>query len=122
ARTRGRMRGIPGMVSNILPLRLALDPRAGFASLLDQTVRRVRGALLHQRYRSEDLRHDLGLRPDEPEAHGTVVNFFPFIYNFRFAGYPARGHNLSVGPVGDLAIAVYDRKDRSDLRIDFDAR
>ena len=44
----------------------------------------------------------------------------PFDYGFSFAGHRAIAHNLSLGPVEDLSIAVYDRADGGPLRIDFD--
>ena len=45
----------------------------------------------------------------------------PFDYDFSFAGNRATAHNLSLGPVEDLSISVYDRSDGGPLRIDFDA-
>ena len=113
---------ISGMVSNILPLRLNIDPKDRFSDLLRQTSRRMREMLRRQRYRCEDLRIDLGLRPDEPEVYGGVVNVIPFNYDLSFAGQPARGHQFSNLPVDELSIAaIYDRQSDSDLRIDFDA-
>ena len=43
-----------------------------------------------------------------------------FDYDFDFAGNRTIAHNLSLGPVEDLSIAVYDRADGGPLRIDFD--
>ncbi len=40
---------------------------------------------------------------------------------FDFAGHRAEAKNLSLGPVEDLSIQVYDRLDGGPLRIDFDA-
>ena len=44
-----------------------------------------------------------------------------FDYDLNFTGCKATTHNLSNGPVDELAIVVYDRQDGSDPRIDFDA-
>ena len=44
-----------------------------------------------------------------------------FDYDLNFAGCKATTHNISNGPVDEFAIAVYDRQDGSDPRIDFDA-
>ena len=44
-----------------------------------------------------------------------------FDYDFDFAGHRAIAHNLSLGPVSDLSIAVYERSHDAPLRIDFDA-
>jgi enterobactin synthetase component F len=45
----------------------------------------------------------------------------PFDYGFDFAGKPATARNLSLGPVEDLTIQVYERADGHPLRIDLDA-
>ena len=37
----------------------------------------------------------------------------PFNYDFNFGGVSAVAHNLSLGPVEDLSISVYDRSDGS---------
>jgi glyine---[glycyl-carrier protein] ligase len=81
----------------------------------------MRGALCHQRYRMEDLRRDLGLRPEETDAYSTVVNVLPFGYHLSFAEHPVRKHLLSAGPVDDFAIIVSDRLYGSDARILFSA-
>jgi nonribosomal peptide synthetase DhbF len=121
ARTSTRMRRYAGMFSNIMPLRLAVNSPEGFAGLLHETSCRIREALRHQRYPARNLRLDLGLSPDESDVYGTIVNFMPSDHGARFAGYPTQVHTLANGPVNDLSIVVYDRRDGSDLRIDFDA-
>ena len=45
----------------------------------------------------------------------------PSTMTFVSQGNPSHAHNLSLGPVAELAIAVYDRRDGSNPRIDFDA-
>ena len=120
ARIGAKMRRIIGMASNVLPLRLVIDPLGGFTDLLHQASRRMRDALLHQRYRTGDLRRDLAQNPDEPDVYGTLINIMPFDYDLRFAGHRAHVYNLSCGPVPDLSFVVYDRRDSSQLRIDLD--
>ena len=102
------------MVSNILPLRVVIHPKDSFDDLLQQVSWRMHQCLRHQRYRAE-------LSSDESGLYGTIINIMPFDYDLRFAGYPSHAHNLSLGPVAELAIAVYDRHDGSNPRIDFDA-
>ncbi|HEY6350224.1 MAG TPA: amino acid adenylation domain-containing protein, partial [Candidatus Angelobacter sp.] len=121
ARFGRQLRQIPGMTTNVLPLRLAVKPEESFSDLLKQTGLRMREAVRHQRYPAADLRHDLGLSPEEPDIYGAVVNVMPFDYNLRFAGHFARVHNLSNGPADELSVVVYDRQDNSDVRLDFDA-
>jgi nonribosomal peptide synthetase DhbF len=123
ARTGARTRRTPGMVSNLLPLRLAIDPRASFAELMEHAWERTWEALQHQQYRGEDLRHDLGLRPDEASTYGLRVNIQSFDYNLRLPGCRIVDFDrIANGPVEELTVVIYDTNlDGADLRIDFDA-
>src|SRR6202158_4358623 len=121
ARPKGRLRRIPGMVANAVPLRLAMRPDMSATSLIREVGRQVREAIRHQCYRYEDLRRDLNLLPNNQHLFTTVINIEPFDYDLRFAGHPATTHHLSNGSGDDLAVFVYDRGDGKGLRIDFDA-
>ncbi|MEV5597439.1 amino acid adenylation domain-containing protein [Streptomyces sp. NPDC052496] len=112
---------VPGMVMNVLPLRLTVAPTATFAELTRQVVLGIRAARRHQRYRYEDIRRDLGLLGADRALVGPLVNVMPFDYGLDFAGAPATAHNLSTGPVDELTVNVYDRADGRGLRIDYDA-
>ncbi|MEV8019152.1 amino acid adenylation domain-containing protein [Streptomyces sp. NPDC086554] len=111
---------VPGMVMNVLPLRLTVTPQATFAELTRQVVLGIRAARRHQRYRYEDIRRDLGLLGDGRSLVGPLVNVMPFDYGLTFAGARTDAHNLSAGPVDDLTVNIYDRADGSGLRIDYD--
>ena len=121
ARTSARLRQIPGMLANVVPLRIALHPSMRVDELMRLVGRTVRETLRHQRYRYEDLRRDLNLLAEQKHLLTTVINIEPFDYDLRFGGHPVTVHNLSNGSVEDLAIFVYDRGDGKGLRIDFDA-
>jgi nonribosomal peptide synthetase DhbF len=121
ARPKGRLRRIPGMIANAVPLRLAMSPGMSATSLIREVGRQVREAIRHQCYRYEDLRRDLNLLPTNQHLFTTVINIEPFDYDLRFAGHGATTHNLSNGSADDLAVFVYDRGDGNGLRIDFDA-
>ncbi len=109
-------RAIPGMASNVLPLRLSLRPDMTVAEVVAQASARIRQALPHQRYQLAGMR-----RSASREAlFGLSINVMPFDYGFSFAGHRGTAHNLSLGPVEDLSISVYDRSDDGALRIDFD--
>ena len=112
---------IPGMASNVLPLRLALHSGTTVAEAIAQTSRAMRQALEHHRYQLADLRRDAGSSADDRALFGPSLNVMPFKYDFGFAGHRAIAHNLSLGPVEDISISVYDRSDGAPLRIDFDA-
>ncbi len=120
ARTRVS-RCIPGMVSHVVPLRLALRPSMTVFEAISQTARQIRRALRHQRYQIADMRQDLGGTVDGRTLFGPVVNIMRFDYDFTFGGARTVAHNLSAGPVEDLKLAVYDRSDGGAVRIDFDA-
>src|SRR6476620_10526325 len=118
----GRMtpaaRRTPCMMSNVLPMRLAMHPNIAVSGVVGEATRRMRHVIRHQRYNVANLRRDIG-RADQ-RMFGPTINFMPFDYNLHFDGYPVTAHNLSNGPVDDLSIVLYDRLDSRDLRIDFD--
>ncbi|WP_328917398.1 MULTISPECIES: non-ribosomal peptide synthetase [unclassified Streptomyces] len=121
ARTTELSRRTPGMVSNVLPLRLDVDTGRTFAELVAGVVREVRGGLKHQRTRYEDMCRDLGLGESERRITAPLVNIMAFDPGLTFAGHPTVQRNLGNGPVEDLAIAVYDLGPDLGLRVDFDA-
>lgn len=112
---------IPGMVVNLLPLRLSVHPDMSFSGLVRQVAQEIGEVRRHHGYRHEDLRRDLKLVGDHRRLFGPLINLMPFDYSLNFAGVRASARNLSAGPVDDLSINVYDRSDGSGLRIDFDA-
>ena len=114
-------RNTPGMVSNVLPLRVAVRPSMTVDDVVDQTSLQIRQGLEHQRYQLADLRRDVGALVEDRALFGLSINFMPFNYDVSFAGNRAVARNLSLGPVEDLSISVYDRCDGAPLRIDFDA-
>lgn len=121
ARPDQRSRRVPGMAANVLPLRVRVEPATTVAELLEDTRVALREVVAHQRYRGEDVRHDLALRGEHRRFFGPLINYVPFDYGVRFAGSRADAHNMSLRLIEDLAISVYDRADGSPLRVDFDA-
>ncbi|MCP3798442.1 amino acid adenylation domain-containing protein [Allokutzneria sp. A3M-2-11 16] len=113
------MRAVPGMVSNIVPLRLSVRPDVSLAQLIDQTNTAAREALRHQRFRYEELQRELDLVGEIGRLTG--VNVMSFAYDVRFGGHPTKTHNLSAGPVEDLEFIIYDRQDGQGMRLDVDA-
>ncbi|MDX2541684.1 non-ribosomal peptide synthetase [Streptomyces sp. WI04-05B] len=111
----------PGMASNVLPLRLSVRPDAPAVELVRQAARATRDLLGHQRHRGEELRREVNRPQDGPRYFGPVVNIMAFGAELRFAGHPTTRHNLSTGPVEDLAVNVYDRADGQGIRVDLDA-
>ncbi|PKW14739.1 amino acid adenylation domain-containing protein [Saccharopolyspora spinosa] len=110
---------VPGMVVNVLPLRLRITPGTTRGELIAQVVKAVRQVRRHQNYRSEDLRRDLKLLGSDRPLFGPMINIKSFDYELTFGDSPATVHNLAAGPVDDLTIAVYNSG--GDLRFEFDA-
>ncbi|MFE1219950.1 amino acid adenylation domain-containing protein [Streptomyces sp. NPDC058759] len=117
ART-GAQRDTPGMVSNMVPLRLAFDGGTTLGQLVERTAREARAAIKHRLYRYEQTRRDLAA-PTGRRLCGPHLNIMPFANEFNFAGHPATLHNLTIGAVEDLVLGVYP--DGEGLRIDLDA-
>ncbi|WP_416978440.1 amino acid adenylation domain-containing protein, partial [Streptomyces sp. T028] len=115
----GRTRAIPGMSSNVVPVRSHLDPRAPLADVVRATSRNVRAALRHQRYQHTDMLRDLN-RVGSGPLFGTTVNVMSFDYGVRFGDCTATAHNLSNGPVDDIDISLYDRSADAALQIAVD--
>ncbi|MFB7738713.1 amino acid adenylation domain-containing protein [Streptomyces sp. NPDC056112] len=114
------LRGVPGSVSNLVPLRLRAAPDTSVGDLLTAVSAEMRQAVRHQRYRHEDMRRDLRLGPEQ-HLIGPHVNLVLFDYDLDFAGHGASVHNLPGGPITDLAIVLDTRSTDGALRFDFDA-
>lgn len=94
---------VPAMVMNVPPLRVAA---AGGS--VDAFVARVAGDLgrarRQGRYRSEQLRRDLGLIGGQRRLHGPLINVQPFYRPLRLAGVDATLDVLCTGPVDDATL------------------
>ncbi|MGA8162482.1 MAG: condensation domain-containing protein, partial [Acidobacteriaceae bacterium] len=118
-RTSSRERKIPGMTTNILPVRLAMNPEMSAGELSRQVSKAVRDGLRHQRYRFEDMTRDLKLA-EGVSLFGLLINVIPFDYAVEFGGCPAIAHSLSTGPVDDVNISIWDRSGDGSIQIAFD--
>ncbi|WP_234320464.1 condensation domain-containing protein, partial [Streptomyces sp. SBT349] len=116
----GRLsRSTPGMVSNLLPLRVALRPAMTVGEALLHVAGRLREAMRHQRYRYEDLRREHGGGPERPLV-GPQVNVMAFTDVVTFDGHRATVRNLSIGPTDDFSVVVHVSPDGGGLHIDLD--
>jgi amino acid adenylation domain-containing protein len=120
ARQDPELKRIPGMVANVVPLRLSVRPDMSLSLLIRHVAEEVREAVIHQRYRGEDLHRDLDLNGNVGTFFAPLINVMPFDCDLHFAGYRAAMHNISAGFI-DLSFIVRGRRDCSELRIDFDA-
>ncbi|MGW5684833.1 amino acid adenylation domain-containing protein [Nonomuraea sp. NPDC003754] len=119
----GRLHGddSPALMSNVLPLRLAVSPWTTGAELVAAVAEEVGSLGAHARYRGEDLARELGRVEGLRSLIGPTVNVMPYHEGIRFGDGDCVIHHLSLGPVGDLSVAVYDRPAGQGLRIDLDA-
>ncbi|MFK4186957.1 amino acid adenylation domain-containing protein [Streptomyces sparsogenes] len=109
----------PGMMSDVLPLRLSVTADTTWSRLLADTHEAVAQAMAHHRYRSEDLRRDLGW-PERRRSAGPLVNLIPPLGTADFGGASGTLHNLSVMPTEDLTLCCYQQTGGEDLRLTLD--
>ncbi|MGV9743685.1 amino acid adenylation domain-containing protein [Rhodococcus zopfii] len=125
ARTTAALRRSGGALSNIVPLRLHVDPARTPAELIRQVQVELTGALRHQRYRYEDMLADLReLGREHREirsAFGPVVNLMMFHPQITFGDIVGDFHVQSTGPIDDLSVNVYPGIAGRTVRVDFEA-
>lgn len=121
----GRMtpvaRDTPSMMANELPLRLKVEPALTVAALLRQITAQLGHTLKHQRYRGEELSHELGLAGGERKLAGPAVNVISFDHPLRFSEHATKAVYLSSGPITDLLFGFYGKSDGTELQVYFDA-
>ena len=93
---------VPAMVMNVLPLRVTPDEAAPLDDYLADVARASAEARKRGRYRSEQLRRDLGLLGGNRRLHGPLVNVQPYDRPPRFAGLEVALHVTGTGPVEDI--------------------
>ena len=108
-------------VMNIAPLVLHIDERASIKDFLKDSAKSIRQARRHGRYRSEQLRRDLGLLQGMRRLHGPLVNILPFDAPYELEGVEAKQRVLCAGPVEDININLRSAPDASGLRIELEA-
>jgi amino acid adenylation domain-containing protein len=119
-RIRKETRGIPGVMSNTLPIRMIADGDMPVQTFVAETARLIREAMRHQLYRSENTYRDLHLQAGRGNLHSLCVNVFSLDYAAQFAGFPSATHNVVVGPVEDCQLSLYEGQSDHDVRLDFD--
>ncbi|MFF5718995.1 amino acid adenylation domain-containing protein [Streptomyces buecherae] len=121
ARTSRAALTTPGMFANVLPLRLAVTPETTCGQLVEQVASRVSELLSHQRYRGEELHRELRAQQGAADPSGVVVNVIPFDGAIRFGTRDGAVHQVSSGPVRDVAVEFFGGTDGSDVRVRVDA-
>ncbi|MFD3699421.1 amino acid adenylation domain-containing protein [Streptomyces sp. NPDC058646] len=111
---------IPGMVSNIVPLRLTVRPGTTGTELLAEVRTAVAGAVDHGRYRAEDLARELGLADGVSELVGPTVNILPRPDGMRFGDLGSELDAVWLGPVSDLALSFVETDGGLGIRVHLD--
>jgi amino acid adenylation domain-containing protein len=123
-RTTTMLRESSGMMSNVVPLRIALDPAVTTSDLLSQVQVELTGALRHQRFRVEDMQRELdsgfvGSTSGGRGAFGPTVNIMMFDSEIRLGDVIGEYRILSSGPIDDLMVNLYPGVAGSSTRVDF---
>ncbi|MGW6917450.1 amino acid adenylation domain-containing protein [Kitasatospora sp. NPDC054939] len=118
ARTDPAEREVPGMVSNLLPLRLSVRAGQPVADLVAAVDRGLDELVRHGRYRAEDLARELGLVDGVAELVGPTVNVLPSRGGARFGEHPGDFRPLWLGPASDLAVTFGQSPDGDRVRLD----
>ncbi|MGQ0772986.1 MAG: amino acid adenylation domain-containing protein [Pseudonocardiales bacterium] len=121
ARQDPELKRVPGMVSNVVPLRLSVRPDMSLSELMRQVAEETLKVLKHQRYRGEDIYRDLDLPGNIGTFFEPAINIMSFDDDLCFGEHRSATHNISSGLIGDLSIEVWARKDGSGLRIGLQA-
>ncbi|WP_194963238.1 non-ribosomal peptide synthetase, partial [Streptomyces eurocidicus] len=120
ARADDGTRDLPGMVSNVLPLRVTVRPDTTTAALVDAVRHEIAETLAHGRYRAEELARDLGLTDGVAELVGPTVNVLPAAEDFRFGDHETAFHPVWLGRISDLAV-TFVAPEHGNIRIGLDA-
>jgi non-ribosomal peptide synthetase component F len=114
-----RMRDIPGMTVNTLPIRLAIGWDTSVEGLARQVSGKVRDALRHQLYRYEDILRDLRW-VDNGHLFSLIVNISPIDHEIRFGDCNAIVHIFPSGPLSDMRVTAHSKLPDSGMQIFFD--
>ncbi|QHE89012.1 amino acid adenylation domain-containing protein [Hydrogenophaga sp. BPS33] len=106
-------------VMNVLPLRVSAHDDMPLAEFVQGIARDQLRARRHGRYRSEQLRRDLGLLGGQRRLHGPLINVQPFYRALTLPGVQLDLEILSTGPIDDITIGYRgDGAQHLDLEIE----
>ncbi|OUS92705.1 non-ribosomal peptide synthetase [Rhodococcus sp. NCIMB 12038] len=120
ARTTAGARRSGGSVANIVPLRIEVDPNGTTHDLVRRVQLELTGALRHQRFRYEDILHDMRSTSRVGRGFGPMVNIMMFHTETWWGDVLGELNVLTAGPVDDLAVAIYPGAAGRNVRVDFE--
>ncbi|MBU3063615.1 amino acid adenylation domain-containing protein [Nocardia sp. NEAU-G5] len=107
-----------GMVANVVPLRVQVAGHT-VGELITAVQSELTSALRRQRYRQEDIFHDMGIARDETASFGPAVNIMMVENEVVLGKTTGRLNVLTSGPTADLFINIYPGAGRDSTHIDF---
>lgn len=102
---------VPCMTLNGVALWTEFADAPTLAEVTGRVARQLVRSRRHQRYRSEQVRRDLGLVGSDRGMYGPSVNIMLFDYDLRFGHCASTVHNVTAGMIDDLVFNLYDRMD-----------
>jgi len=105
ARTDSRLRSVPGMVANAVPVPVPIRPGMTRGELVTEAAVEIKRTVRHQRYRGRRVREHLGL-PGDPRPFGPTVNILRVGQERFFGGCRATVHDVSTGQVDDIEFVI----------------
>ncbi|MFC9837237.1 amino acid adenylation domain-containing protein [Rhodococcus sp. NPDC127530] len=120
ARTTAGARRSGGSVANIVPLRTVVDAHGTARDLVRRVQLELTGALRHQRFRYEDILHDMRSTSRVGRGFGPMVNIMMFHRETWWGEVLGELNVLTAGPVDDLAVAIYPGAAGQNVRVDFE--
>ncbi|MGW5918026.1 amino acid adenylation domain-containing protein [Nocardia fluminea] len=107
-----------GMVANVVPLRVRVAGRS-VGELIAAVQSELTSALRRQRYRQEDIFHDMGIARDEAASFGPAVNLMLIENEVVLGDTTGRLNVLTSGPTADLFVNIYPGAGKDSTHIDF---
>ncbi|WP_185981923.1 non-ribosomal peptide synthetase [Skermania sp. ID1734] len=120
ARTTKASRNSGGTVSNVVPIRVKIDPGKSLEYLVRDVQLELTGALRHQRYRYEDMRREFVHGAAHGATFGPTINIMMFHREIRLGDVTGEFNVLTTGPIADLAVNIYPSVAGQSIRIDFE--
>ncbi|PBC51089.1 non-ribosomal peptide synthetase [Rhodococcus sp. ACS1] len=119
ARTSASARRSTGMMANVVPLRVHLDPGGSIEELVREVQLELTGALRRQRYRHEDMWE--GRAQPSRRGFGPTVNVMNFHREIVLGELVGEFNVLTTGLADDLSLNLYPSVDGCTVRVDFEA-
>ncbi|MFE7096472.1 amino acid adenylation domain-containing protein [Streptomyces erythrochromogenes] len=111
----------PGMVSNIIPLRVRGAHSGSFLALLERVSQKIDETRAHRRYRFEDIRRGLRTLRGSARVFGPTANVLSLDAEPSFGTCSAQHRNLAPGPIEDFMLGVYATPRRLTFTMDANA-